>query len=229
MLAPKPISPAKELRLKNSIPKLMKALPPIPGDTNSSGPQALESAQDESAALTRYSPVNLAAFATSVSAPTLEPVTMNLEDDTETGDAERLVQPRTSKFKVRRKNSIPGSISTPGSRPWNKDKNYPWTMKTPDMQLPSVRCDSPRPRLKLKGSGSRLEKESMETTRTVKRQGRAERSTVISEISLSRRIIRDEIGFQTRDRGAARCAVKHQTRKQHEREHRDRNGQRPAR
>ncbi|KAK3937085.1 hypothetical protein QBC46DRAFT_452257 [Diplogelasinospora grovesii] len=37
MLAPQPISPARELRVQNSIPKLMKALPPVPGDPSGSG------------------------------------------------------------------------------------------------------------------------------------------------------------------------------------------------
>jgi hypothetical protein len=32
MLAPKPISPARQLKLKNSIPQLMKALPPLPSE-----------------------------------------------------------------------------------------------------------------------------------------------------------------------------------------------------
>jgi len=32
MLAPKPISPARQLKLKNSVPQLMKALPPVPPD-----------------------------------------------------------------------------------------------------------------------------------------------------------------------------------------------------
>ncbi|KAI0378821.1 hypothetical protein F5Y04DRAFT_272334 [Hypomontagnella monticulosa] len=34
IVSPKPISPARQLRLKNSIPQLMKALPPLPGDPN---------------------------------------------------------------------------------------------------------------------------------------------------------------------------------------------------
>ncbi|CAH0049812.1 unnamed protein product, partial [Clonostachys solani] len=33
ILSPEPISPARELRVKNSIPQLMKALPPLPGST----------------------------------------------------------------------------------------------------------------------------------------------------------------------------------------------------
>ncbi len=34
ILSPKPISPARQLRVKNSIPRLMKALPPLPGDVD---------------------------------------------------------------------------------------------------------------------------------------------------------------------------------------------------
>ncbi|KAI1209976.1 uncharacterized protein F4807DRAFT_467465 [Annulohypoxylon truncatum] len=32
IVSPKPISPARQLKLKNSVPQLMKALPPLPGD-----------------------------------------------------------------------------------------------------------------------------------------------------------------------------------------------------
>lgn len=32
IVSPKPISPARQLKLKNSVPQLMKALPPVPGD-----------------------------------------------------------------------------------------------------------------------------------------------------------------------------------------------------
>ena len=35
MLAPKPISPARQLKLKNSVPQLMKALPPLPPEPSS--------------------------------------------------------------------------------------------------------------------------------------------------------------------------------------------------
>ncbi|KUJ22265.1 uncharacterized protein LY89DRAFT_291737 [Mollisia scopiformis] len=38
MLAPKPISPARQLKLKNSIPRLMKALPPVPSEPAQSSP-----------------------------------------------------------------------------------------------------------------------------------------------------------------------------------------------
>ncbi|KAI6373748.1 hypothetical protein MCOR25_003377 [Pyricularia grisea] len=50
ILAPKPISPAKELRVRNSIPQLMKALPALPGDSHpvSSSPDLLsEDSNDE--------------------------------------------------------------------------------------------------------------------------------------------------------------------------------------
>ncbi|KAK4165665.1 hypothetical protein QBC43DRAFT_368805 [Cladorrhinum sp. PSN259] len=36
MLAPQPISPARQLRLQNSVPQLMKALPPLPGGSSNS-------------------------------------------------------------------------------------------------------------------------------------------------------------------------------------------------
>lgn len=43
ILSPKPISPARQLRVKNSIPQLMKALPPLPGEAaNASGREGLD-------------------------------------------------------------------------------------------------------------------------------------------------------------------------------------------
>ena len=38
ILSPKPISPVRQLRLKNSIPQLMKTLPPLPGDPGYTAP-----------------------------------------------------------------------------------------------------------------------------------------------------------------------------------------------
>ena len=37
ILSPKPISPARQLKLKNSVPRLMKALPPLPGEIAEKG------------------------------------------------------------------------------------------------------------------------------------------------------------------------------------------------
>lgn len=46
ILSPEPISPVRQLRVKNSIPRLMKALPPLPGDDNIDGSCLVEPTED---------------------------------------------------------------------------------------------------------------------------------------------------------------------------------------
>lgn len=59
ILAPKPISPAKELRVRNSIPQLMKALPALPGDSPSvsSSPDSLSEDSDHEKRSDRINPI----------------------------------------------------------------------------------------------------------------------------------------------------------------------------
>ncbi|TLS26166.1 hypothetical protein PpBr36_05252 [Pyricularia pennisetigena] len=59
ILAPKPISPAKELRVRNSIPQLMKALPALPGDSPpvSSSPDLLSEDADHEKRSTLMAPI----------------------------------------------------------------------------------------------------------------------------------------------------------------------------
>ncbi|QBZ63792.1 hypothetical protein PoMZ_05482 [Pyricularia oryzae] len=59
ILAPKPISPAKELRVRNSIPQLMKALPALPGDSPSvsSSPDLLSEDSDHEKRSDRINPI----------------------------------------------------------------------------------------------------------------------------------------------------------------------------
>ncbi|KAI0393871.1 hypothetical protein F5Y17DRAFT_286853 [Xylariaceae sp. FL0594] len=46
LISPKPISPARQLKVKNSIPQLMKALPPLPGDLGYNLPPAATDVSD---------------------------------------------------------------------------------------------------------------------------------------------------------------------------------------
>ncbi|RYP80751.1 hypothetical protein DL769_002298 [Monosporascus sp. CRB-8-3] len=58
VVSPKPISPARQLRLKNSIPQLMKALPPLPGDPGYTAPTTPPATGDEDEYAEILSPFN---------------------------------------------------------------------------------------------------------------------------------------------------------------------------
>ncbi|RYP76916.1 hypothetical protein DL771_001469 [Monosporascus sp. 5C6A] len=58
IVSPKPISPARQLRLKNSIPQLMKALPPLPGDLGYTAPLTPPATGDEDEFAEILSPFN---------------------------------------------------------------------------------------------------------------------------------------------------------------------------
>ncbi|RYP28597.1 hypothetical protein DL767_007138 [Monosporascus sp. MG133] len=58
IVSPKPISPARQLRLKNSIPQLMKALPPLPGDLGYTAPPTPPATGDEDEFAEILSPFN---------------------------------------------------------------------------------------------------------------------------------------------------------------------------
>ena len=58
ILSPKPISPVRQLRLKNSIPQLMKALPPLPGDPGYTAPPSSPVGGDEDQFADILSPFN---------------------------------------------------------------------------------------------------------------------------------------------------------------------------
>jgi len=189
LLAPKPISPAKELRVKNSIPQLMKALPPLPGDSADSSLVSPDASEVEFEIPTRYSPINLSAFSSSPRSTSRdEPHTMDLDEHFQRSLDETQPEPKSPRFKVRMKHSTSGSQGTMESRPWNRDKNYPWTEHTPDIRLASIGTDSPRhllgkSRLKLKVSNV-LTTDCDEGLGTVKRRTTGEKSATISEITL---------------------------------------------
>ncbi len=164
MLAPKPISPARELRLKESVPQLMKALPPIPGDVVDSGsPAPTDGLQDDFETPTRYSPVNLSVLSSSRPSPKNEPMTMDLEEHLEQIDIEAQGQQKTPKFKVKMKYPTSGSSCTGESRPWNKvqvlslDGRHAYTSSCRHSR-DSPSCSRPgRSRLKLKISRHTLD------------------------------------------------------------------------
>jgi len=187
MLAPKPISPAKELRVKNSIPQLMKALPPLPGHVGTPESLIQEVSDDDMEAVMGYLPLRRIAASTLGSISRDEPPTMELDDQPDWASRSGALPQKSPKFKVRLKNSVAGSNGTMESRPWNKDKNYPWMLHSPDIKLASVGpLSRPNPgntRLRLKLSRACLDNGG-EDDGTVKRPSRAGRSTTVSDLSL---------------------------------------------
>ncbi len=187
MLAPKPISPAKELRVKNSIPQLMKALPPLPGDIVDCGQQPYsESSPEDFGTPSGRLLVKPNASVTPRSTRNAHAAAGGNEPTEQAEDG--LQKPWSPKFKVRLANATSASTGTVESRPWNKDKNYPWTTQAPDIKLTSICADSPRPgtgkpRLRLKVSRNPLAEGSSESLGTVRRIVVAESSPAISDIA----------------------------------------------
>lgn len=140
MLAPKPISPARQLKLKNSIPQLMKALPSLPKDQKDESFRALSPpSRQTSIEITlpfQFTPLFLETRTTATPIP---------ESDEKNNipvyqiAAQPTTPPPPPKLKLRRRTSSgyrPKSSSS--SQPWNIDENYPWTNLAPNVRLSSI-------------------------------------------------------------------------------------------
>ncbi|KAK9421043.1 hypothetical protein SUNI508_06188 [Seiridium unicorne] len=156
LVAPKPISPVRELRVKNSIPQLMKALPPLPGQPGylPPSPPTTLGEDDELADEDEFAEI-------------LKPYTSldNLKASKKSRLSSSLLGkplPEIQKKlpKIRIKSKAPVLDSTPSnrdSRPWNSDSNYPWCNDAPIMELANVGAGdnnraSLKQRLRLRGS-----------------------------------------------------------------------------
>jgi hypothetical protein len=127
LTAPKPISPVRELRVRNSIPHLMKALPPLPGELRyvSPSPSTILDGEDEYAQiLTPYvslddrNAIRKPRLSFSLRKPLPE------------------IQKKLPRIKIKSKG--PGSMhyqTNRDSRPWNSDSNYPWCNDSPPIAL----------------------------------------------------------------------------------------------
>ncbi|TAQ89774.1 hypothetical protein B7494_g1882 [Chlorociboria aeruginascens] len=180
MLAPKPISPARQLKLKNSIPQLMKSLPPLPPDTSV---QALslpdQLCLSEAQLPCRFSPLLLdvrsipvqelpeVPGSTSLMVSKAEaqniPHTIELDrtpiEDIPMGqiaDGNKSPTPPMPKLKLKMRNSVTTRPNSPlDNRPWNLDESYPWSNQNPNVRLPSILIDEHsggqvQPKFKLK-------------------------------------------------------------------------------
>ncbi|KLU83568.1 hypothetical protein MAPG_02622 [Magnaporthiopsis poae ATCC 64411] len=106
MLAPKPISPAKELRVRNSIPQLIKALPALPGDHSPPANSSIELCGEDSDEDGR-STVQILSISTPRSKKKEGSVVLGPETRMRQIDEEAELQPKVSKLKLR--------VSSPGS------------------------------------------------------------------------------------------------------------------
>lgn len=127
LTAPKPISPVRELRVKNSIPELMKALPPTPcgsGYGSSSPSVNLDEADEYTQILTPYVSLD---DRNAVRKPRLSfSLRKPLPD----------LQKKLPRIRIKSKG--PGSMvghRNRDSRPWNSDNNYPWCNDSPSIKL----------------------------------------------------------------------------------------------
>ena len=165
MLAPKPISPARQLKLKNSVPQLMKALPPIPPDPSVravSPPAQLTFSEVELPC--RFSPLMPESRATPPQEPprsaelpktqyiepvasaekVLEPVELDpvpaiivAEQVKEEHKVPNPPPPPKLRLKMRSTSTL-RPTSPPESRPWNSEESYPWSSQTFNVGLPAV-------------------------------------------------------------------------------------------
>jgi hypothetical protein len=175
MLAPKPISPARQLKLKNSVPQLMKALPPLPPDPSIVAVSpSIQSAFSEELPC-RFSPLipesrlpppqepsqlaelhsNEGIDRITSTEKVLEPVELdsvpvNVIVTEQVEEEQKAPTPSPPKLKLKmRSSSTLRPTSPPESRPWNSEESYPWSMQAFNVGLPSViqedKAPNPKP------------------------------------------------------------------------------------
>lgn len=166
MLAPKPISPARQLKLKNSIPHLMKTLPPLPAEHPIRGLSPPVQLTSLPVALPcQFSPLipesmsppvegleEISSFSTGNSnthSVSLVPESLGIAADHArvTDTASVLEAQPPLKFRLKMRNSATlRPTSPPDSRPWNLEESYPWAkQKTSAGTHPPLRVHDERP------------------------------------------------------------------------------------
>jgi len=189
MIAPSPISPARELHVKNSIPQLMKALPDLPSMNRWSGHVTQQEDFEEFNDVLNPSPVQLLSSKVVLSTPKPRSGDEDSIEHNNISDDVPQSQPKTSRFKPRGQNSTSTSIGTMDSQPWNNYRNYPWTDQTPDIKLnrpgdldSPLRTDKPRLQLRI-SQRPKVDFELDEDTGTVRRILGAEKSSTVSYLA----------------------------------------------
>ncbi|KAK8114946.1 hypothetical protein PG999_007015 [Apiospora kogelbergensis] len=140
LLSPNPISPGRQLKVKNSIPQLMKALPPVPNPSATSPTSSSVVEVDDCTEI-------------------LQPFSLSRSGTPRAQDTHYLQKPReisglrhpgetmytqTKLPRIRSKTKTP-AVHDPeqrDSRPWNTESNYPWYRRTSDAELPGATVDA---------------------------------------------------------------------------------------
>lgn len=168
MLAPKPISPARQLKLKNSVPQLMKALPPLPPHLRMCEIPTSETVTEDVENPCLFSRAHTggdSTFAEDIQPPpkvfqrartqTTEhsetlvevnetreiPPLVKISEDSVPLGGKLDLQPIASppKLRLKMRSSASALQSTShNSRPWNSEENYPWSSQDPSIRLPSI-------------------------------------------------------------------------------------------
>ncbi|KAI0018331.1 hypothetical protein F4780DRAFT_526900 [Xylariomycetidae sp. FL0641] len=156
LISPKPISPARQLKVKNSIPQLMKALPPLPGDLDYPLPPTPATTADEDDFAEILAPYSFS-----------QPHTLRIPHKiASTRDDARMKDNRPPpdlqknlpklKLKVKASRSTANSSST-DYKAQSTDTDILSSKLTPDTEVESTvgaKCVRPRDRLKLRSSRS---------------------------------------------------------------------------
>ncbi|KAF4628907.1 hypothetical protein G7Y89_g9246 [Cudoniella acicularis] len=201
MIAPKPISPARQLKLKNSVPQLMKALPPLPpdGPTKLGPPPVEPPAGEETEMPCHFSLLlpenNSTSIKDTLSSPKSSQISNGESSNQVDVSAQRMtfatsvshaqdgsVNPQSPpRMKLKLRNSVIYHQSSPhDSRPWNSEENYPWSNQNPSIRLPSlIQSEKPgnmKPS-KFKLKASHLTKSTQETVRVNRENGESKPPT----------------------------------------------------
>jgi hypothetical protein len=147
LLAPKAVSPARVMRLKNSVPQLTKALPFIPRNPTfeslsrqRSSPRHLPSISPPKDMEHRKASADIGPIQAEAAFIQSLPSQQDLEDAI---DLEQTYSP-PPKFRIKsRFFDAQRSHSPANSRPWNLDESYPWYGQQPTIRLSSLRSMIP--------------------------------------------------------------------------------------
>ncbi|KAI0843122.1 hypothetical protein F5Y06DRAFT_292109 [Hypoxylon sp. FL0890] len=186
IVSPKPISPARQLKLKNSIPQLMKALPPVPGDPDYVPPPtpsilSTSSDGDFSEVLAPFR------FPDSSSPRSFKDTGVIKLDSTPNNDRDVGVQKHVPRLRLKAKMSNDsGATDSSDTRLCNTDIDHSWPAITPNPILQGKGYDiniHVRPRNRLKLRSSRSTTASTPLSGTVRRNTGAEESNLIVDIA----------------------------------------------
>ncbi|KAI1142970.1 hypothetical protein F5Y05DRAFT_420818 [Hypoxylon sp. FL0543] len=186
IVSPKPISPARQLKLKNSIPQLMKALPPVPGDSDFIPPptpsiQSTSSDGDFSEVLAPFR------FPDSSSTQPFKDMDVIKLNPTPNDSRDLGVPKHVPRVRLKTKMSNEsGHTFSSDTRLCNTDIDHSWSARTPNPILRGKGYEinmQVRPRNRLKLRSSRSNTAITPPSDTVRRTATAESSNSIVDMT----------------------------------------------